>query len=63
MDNRVKKLIGANMDIVTVSGDGQPDLVHKLVLAVTLSKNNDIVKQAINNWIAIAEIGACCRYG
>ena len=35
----------------------RPDLVHKLVLAVTLSKNNDIVKSVINGWISMTEQG------
>ena len=34
------------------------DLVNKLVLAVTLSKNNDTVTQVVNNWIELAERGA-----
>ena len=29
----------------------RPDLVNKLVLAVTLSKNNEIVTKVIENWI------------
>lgn len=36
----------------------RPDLVAKLVLAVTLSKNNDTVKQDVNNWSEMAERGA-----
>ena len=35
----------------------RPDLVNKLVLAVTLSRNNDIVKSVINNWITWTEQG------
>ena len=35
----------------------RPDLVHKLVLAVTLAKNNDTVKTVINNWISMTEQG------
>ncbi len=35
----------------------RPDLVNKLVLAVTLSKNNDTVKSVINNWISLTEQG------
>ena len=35
----------------------RPDLVKKMVLAVTLSKNNDTVKKVINNWINMAEQG------
>ena len=33
----------------------RPDLVNKLVLAVTLSKNNDTVKSVIENWITMTE--------
>jgi len=33
-------------------------LVKKLVLAVTLSQNNDTVKQVVNSWIEMAEMGA-----
>lgn len=36
----------------------RPDLVKKLVLAVTLSKSNNTVRQVINNWITLAELGA-----
>ena len=36
----------------------RPDLVRKLVLAVTLSRNNDTVCQVVNNWIRTAESGA-----
>lgn len=35
----------------------RPDLVKKLVLAVTLSRNNDTVKQVISNWIEMAKRG------
>lgn len=35
----------------------RPDLVHKLVLAVTLSRNNDTVKEVVSNWIKITEKG------
>lgn len=35
----------------------RPDLANKLVLAVTLSKNNDRVKSVIKNWIALTEQG------
>lgn len=51
-----------NADILGVSQGGmiaqsiairRPDLVHKLVLAVTLSKNNDTVIEVINNWIRL----------
>lgn len=56
-----------NADVFGVSQGGmiaqylaidRPDLVNKLVLAVTLSKNNDTVKQVVNNWIEMAELGA-----
>ena len=55
-----------NADIFGVSQGGmigqylaidRPDLVHKLVLAVTLSKNNDIVKSVINGWTSMTEQG------
>ena len=54
-------------DVIGVSQGGmiaqylaidRPDLVKKLVLAVTLSQNNDTVKQVVNNWIKMAEQGA-----
>lgn len=35
----------------------RPDLVNKLVLAVTLSKNNETVKQVIEKWISLVEQG------
>ncbi len=35
----------------------RPDLVNKLVLAVTLSRNNDTVQAVINQWIALTEQG------
>ncbi len=35
----------------------RPDLVNKLVLAVTLSKNNPAVVQTVENWISLAEQG------
>ena len=49
-----------NADILGVSMGGmiaqylainRPDLVHKLVLAVTLSRNNETITSTINNWI------------
>ena len=49
-----------NADILGVSMGGmiaqyiainRPDLVHKLVLAVTLCKNNETVTSVINNWV------------
>ena len=54
-------------DVIGVSQGGmiaqylaidRPDLVKKLVLAVTLSQNNDTVKQVVNSWIEMAEQGA-----
>lgn len=53
-------------DIIGVSQGGmiaqylaidRPDLVDKLVLAVTLSRNNDIVTSAIEEWISLTEQG------
>lgn len=53
-----------NADIIGVSQGGmiaqylaieRPDLVNKLVLAVTLSRNNDTVKNVINDWIQMTE--------
>ncbi len=35
----------------------RPDLVGKLVLAVTLSRNNDTVKQVIGNWVEMVRQG------
>jgi len=35
----------------------RPDLVGKLVLAVTLSKNNDTVEQVLRRWIRMTESG------
>lgn len=37
---------------------GRPDLISKLVLAVTLSRNNDTVRSVIENWITLTEQGA-----
>ena len=56
-----------NADVFGVSQGGmiaqylaidRPDLVRKLVLAVTLSQNNDTVEKVVNNWIEMAELGA-----
>jgi len=56
-----------NADVFGVSQGGmiaqylaidRPDLVKNLVLAVTLSRNNDTVKQAVNSWIEMAERNA-----
>ena len=35
----------------------RPDLVNKMVLAVTLSKNNDTVETVIHDWISMCERG------
>jgi len=57
----------ANADVLGVSQGGmiaqylaieRPDLVNKLVLAVTLSKNNNTVIRVVNKWIELAETGA-----
>lgn len=32
-----------------------PDLVEKLVLAVTLSKQNELIQNVVGNWISMAE--------
>ncbi len=53
-----------NADVLGVSQGGmiaqylaidRPDLVNKLVLAVTLSRNNDAVQSVIEAWIALTE--------
>ncbi len=55
-----------NADVVGVSQGGmiaqylaidRPDLINKLVLAVTLSRNNETVQSVIGNWIALTERG------
>ncbi len=55
-----------NADVFGVSQGGMiaqylaidhPELVHKLVLGVTLSRNNATVEQVIANWISMAEQG------
>ncbi|MBQ9951754.1 MAG: alpha/beta hydrolase [Clostridia bacterium] len=55
-----------NADVFGVSQGGmiaqylaidRPDLVRKLVLAVTLAQNNETVMQVVNNWIALTEQG------
>ncbi|MBQ8569252.1 MAG: alpha/beta hydrolase [Oscillospiraceae bacterium] len=60
------KLEIGKADIFAVSQGGmiaqylavdRPDLVRKMVLAVTLSRNNDTLKKAVNNWIAMCEQG------
>lgn len=56
-----------NADVIGVSQGGmiaqyiaidRPDLINKLVLAVTLSKNNATVKSVIVNWITLTQQGA-----
>ncbi len=56
-----------NADVFGVSQGGmiaqylaidRPDLVKKLVLAVTLSRNNDTTEQVVHDWIKMAESGA-----
>ena len=55
-----------NADVFGVSQGGmigqylsidRPDLVNKLVLAVTLSRNNDLVKSVVENWIDLVKQG------
>ena len=55
-----------NADVIGVSQGGmigqylaidRPDLVHKLVLAVTLSRNNELVTSVIHNWIELTKEG------
>lgn len=54
----------ANADIFGVSQGGmiaqylaidRPDLVHRMVLAVTLSRSNDTVKAVVSNWMKKTE--------
>lgn len=56
----------SNADVFGVSQGGmiaqylaidRPDLVRKLVLAVTLSKNNSTVETVIENWLNLTEQG------
>ena len=56
-----------NADVFGVSQGGmiaqylaidRPDLVGKLVLAVTMSKNNDTVRQVVGEWVNMTERGA-----
>lgn len=62
----MRKLGISNAMIVGVSQGGMiaqyltidsPDLVEKLVLVVTLSKQNEIVQEVIESWIKLAELG------
>ena len=56
----------SNADVFGVSQGGmiaqylamdRPDLVRKMVLAVTLSKNNETVESVVNGWIQMTEAG------
>ena len=56
----------SNADIFGVSQGGmigqylaidRPDLVHKMVLAVTLARNNETVENVVNDWIRMTEQG------
>ena len=55
-----------NADVLGISQGGMigqylamdyPELVHKLVLGVTLSRENETVKRVIQSWIDMAETG------
>lgn len=56
----------SNADVFGVSQGGmiaqylaidRPELVHKLVLAVTLSRNNETVRTVVSNWIDLTKKG------
>lgn len=60
----MKMLKISNADIIGVSQGGMiaqyiaidyPELVHKIVLAVTLSKKNETVEKVVKSWIDMAE--------
>jgi len=62
----MKALGISKADIVGVSQGGmiaqylaidRPDLVNKMVLAVTLSQNNETVEAVVRNWIMLTEQG------
>ena len=62
----MRKLVISKAMVLGVSQGGMiaqylaidhPDLVEKLVLAVTLSKQNDTVKQALGDWLEFAKQG------
>lgn len=62
----MKHLGISNADVMGVSQGGMiaqylaidhPELVGKLVLAVTLARQNDIVQNAVRSWISMAEHG------
>ncbi len=55
-----------NVDVFGVSQGGmiaqylameRPDLVNKIVLAVTASRNNETIENVVHNWIAMTEQG------
>ena len=57
----------SNADVLGVSQGGmiaqylaieRPDLVNKLVLAVTISRNNDTVRKVIASWVDMVKRGA-----
>lgn len=57
----------ANADVFGVSQGGmiaqylaidRPDLVNKLVLAVTIARNNETVETVVENWITLTKRGA-----
>jgi len=66
------RLLGiSNADVFGVSQGGMiaqylaidhPELVHKLVLAVTLARNNATVETVIADWISMAEKGDFDRF-
>ena len=66
------KLLGlSDADVFGVSQGGMiaqylaiehPELVHKLVLAVTLARNNATVEKVIADWISMAESGDFDRF-
>lgn len=61
------KLLGiANADLMGISQGGMiaqylaidyPELVRKLVLAVTLSRQNELAQRTVSSWISMAERG------
>ena len=60
----------SHADILGVSQGGmiaqylaidRPDLINKMVLAFTLSKNNDTVKEAIGNWVSLTRQRKCIQ--
>lgn len=62
----MKELGLENADILGISQGGMigqylaidyPELVHKLVLGVTISRENPIIREVISKWIAMAEQG------